>query len=99
MSANQIAVPVDDASRGVAGESLPATLNDTELAARIGIGHSQFYKKKAAGHFRFLELVPQIPGTNTRYSGVLVARWFRGEDPRSAPARVFFGSGRKGRHE
>jgi len=83
--------------RGAAGETLPATLSDQELAGRLGLGLTQFYKRKAIGHFTFLELVPQLPNSNTRYSGVLVGRWLRGEDPRPATARSFFNGARDSR--
>ena len=54
-------------------------LRDADLMRRIGIGHSAFYKRKAKGEFEFLELRPQLSGSNTLYSAHLVAKWLRGE--------------------
>lgn len=56
----------------------PVTLIDADLMAVLGRGHSSFYKLKAAGAFKFLEVRPQVPGA-TLYSGRLVERWVRGE--------------------
>lgn len=70
-------------------------LTDTQLAARIGIGLTSFYERKNAGHFVFLELKPQLPNSNTRYSVSLVSRWLAGEDL-AVPAptsRRYFGGG------
>lgn len=54
-------------------------LRDSDLMRRIGIGHSAFYKRKVKGEFEFLELRPQLSGSNTLYSAHLVAKWLRGE--------------------
>lgn len=69
-----------------------STLTDTQLAERIGLGLTVFYERKNAGHFAFLELKPQLPNSNTRYSGALVSRWLDGEDLTVASSRRFFGT-------
>lgn len=57
---------------------------DKELIAKLPIGRARFYVLKKEGRFRFLELEPQIPGTNTLYSRHLVDRWLT--QSRYAPA-------------
>lgn len=57
----------------------PATLHDVDLMAVIDRGHTAFYRMKATGAFKFLELKPQLPVGGTLYSGRLVERWTRGE--------------------
>lgn len=81
--------------QGMVGDPMPLTLGDTELAARLGIGLTVFYKRKRRGDFLFLELKPQLPASNTKYSGLLVAKWLRGE-PVAVPGapRAHFGSAR-----
>lgn len=75
---------------------LPKQLRDHELRAVLGLGHSSFFRRKRAGHFRFLEIQPQLPVADTMYSGALVDRWLDGEmtadgEPRPVTRR-FFGS-------
>ncbi len=75
------------------GAPIAAVLTDTTLADGLGLGLTAFYARKNAGHFAFLELNPQLPASNTRYSGALVSRWLNGEHV-AAPApttRRFFG--------
>lgn len=74
-----------------AAAPMPSTLTDTQLAERIGLGLTVFYERKNAGHFAFLELKPQLPNSNTRYSGALVSRWLAGEDLSVPASRQFFG--------
>lgn len=80
------------------GQPIPAVATDRDLMALLHLGHSQFYKRKARGHFAFLELSPQLPDSNTRYSGHRITRWLQGSlgDLMSAPAapRRFFGKAR-----
>src|SRR5579872_4333474 len=54
-------------------------LTDRHLAAAIGLGLSQFYKRKRRGEFARFELSPQLPDSVTRYSAALVQRWLDGE--------------------
>jgi len=83
--------------RGHVGDPIPDTLTDSELAARLALSLSTFYRSKRRGDFRFLELDPQLPG-HTRYSGTKLARWFTGEPVAAASGRTFFNQGRpKGR--
>lgn len=58
---------------------LPKRLVDHELADLLDIGHSQFFKRKKRGDFKFLEVAPQLPDGKTLYSGALVDRWLDGE--------------------
>jgi len=74
----------------VSTEPMPP-LTDTQLAERIGLGLTVFYERKNAGDFAFLELKPQLPNSNTRYSRVLVSRWLAGEDLTVVASRRFFG--------
>lgn len=74
-----------------AGRPIPAVVLDTKLAEILGLGLTVFYARKNDGDFTFLELKPQLPHGNTRYSGVLVSRWLNGEDMAAVPARRFFG--------
>jgi hypothetical protein len=69
----------------------PKTLGDLQLASLIGLGHTQFFKRKKRGEFAFLEIVPQLPQSNTRYSTALVLRWVNGEAITSGA----FSAGRK----
>lgn len=61
--------------------SAPRVIRDSDLMDIVGIKHSQFYKRKARGDFRFLELTQQLPESNTFYSPTRVAAWLRGERP------------------
>lgn len=59
---------------------IPAICTDADLMTIIpNMTHSAFYPRKARGEFAFLELRPQLPGSNTRYSGHLLQQWLRGE--------------------
>jgi hypothetical protein len=58
-------------------DDLPALLGAAELAALLRIGLSRFYRLAKRGHFDFLKVKPQI-GPKV-YSGLLVARYLRGE--------------------
>lgn len=69
--------------------NLPLTLRDSDLMAIVGLAHSAFYKRKARREFAFLELRPQLPNSNTVYSGHLVGQWLRGEIPCEQPRRFF----------
>jgi hypothetical protein len=82
---------------GYVGDPMPATLTDSELARRIPLALSSFYRRKKLGHFRFLELKRQLAGGNTLYSGALVQRWLNGEALPDAPAAVsrFFAGARR----
>jgi hypothetical protein len=74
------------------------TLTDSQLAERIPLALSSFYRHKKLGHFAFLEIRPQLRWSNTRYSADKVARWLRGEPMPDAPTtatRHFFGGGRR----
>jgi hypothetical protein len=77
---------------------VPAIVFDADLMAIIGLKHSQYCVKKAAGEFRFLEMRPQLSG-NTQYSGLLITRWLRAELPEAGQVRAFFGKAkdRRGR--
>jgi hypothetical protein len=57
----------------------PVTLHDIELMEVLGIGHSNFYRRKKSGEFRFLEVRPQLAKSVTLYSGRLVEQWVNGE--------------------
>lgn len=83
---------------GCRGARLHANvLTDRHIARAFGLGWSQFYKRKKAGDFRRFELTPQLPASNTRYSGARLQRWLDG-DPLdgSTPAtgRRYFGHAR-----
>lgn len=69
----------DPVDRWPLDKPFPITLRDVELMAVIGVGKSWFYRRKAKGEFRFLEVRPQLTATNTLYSGRLVDLWVRGE--------------------
>lgn len=73
-------------------DSIPRPLRDSDLMDRLAIKHSAFYKRKANGEFRFLELRPQLANSNTLYSAHLVGQWLRGEIPTEIPQQKrFFG--------
>ncbi len=75
----------------LAQAGLPLNAKEFALIRRLDV--STFHKKAKLGAFDEFLLRPAL-GTK-RYSGVLVARWLRGEVlEESAPARVF---GRKRR--
>lgn len=59
--------------------ALPMTLRDRDLMRILGVKHALFYVRKKRGDFRFLELQPQLPGSNTVYSGRLLTRWLDGD--------------------
>lgn len=54
-------------------KAFPATLRDTELRQVLGLSAAAFYKHKARGEYRALELDGQRG--NTLYSGALVKQW------------------------
>ncbi len=67
-------------------------LTDADLLALLPtMGKSQFYKRKAKGDFRFLEMSPQLPDSHTLYSRRLVTRWFEGVDLEAGAPRRHFG--------
>ena len=68
--------------RVTARDPLPKLLTDAELRDVLGLGHSQFYKRKALGHFRHFEVTPQLPHSRTRYSGRKVQDWCDRQDTR-----------------
>lgn len=69
---------------------LDPALRDTDLMRLVGLRSSQFYKRKARGDFRFLELRPQLPNAGTRYSRALVQQWLDGELVEGMAAIRFF---------
>lgn len=74
-------------------DPIPATCGDLYLRTRVlGLGRARYFQRKARGDFRFLELRPQLPESNTRYSGHLIARWTRGELVAPSQGRQFFKS-------
>lgn len=78
--------------RAAAPAGLTSALTDGDLLALLPtMGKSQFWKRKARGDFRFLELSPQLPVSHTLYSRRLVTRWLAGEMMTPAAGRVFFG--------
>jgi hypothetical protein len=74
-----------------------AVLFDRDLARLLGMGTSQFYKRKKAGEFRRFECSPQLPHSDTRYSVALVQRWLDGEPLDAPSSRVCFPKAKPGR--
>ena len=58
-------------------EPFPVVLRDRDLMKVLGLKHSGYGARKAAGEFDFLKLRPQPKGY-TLYSGHLVEQWTRG---------------------
>lgn len=79
------------AERWPADKPFPAVMYDAELIAVLGRGPTTYHRLKAAGAFKAFELRPQLPGSNTQYSGRLIERWVRGEFDESR----FFASARR----
>lgn len=67
------------ASVPVAAVDQALTIRDHELMAKIPLKSTAFYKRKARGEFRFLEIAPQLKDGPTLYSRVKVERWLNGE--------------------
>lgn len=70
-------------------------LRDRDLMQALGVKHSVFYRRKALGHYRFLELKPQLPDSNTLYSRRLLAQWLDGQVVTGEEPRRFFGAAAK----
>lgn len=69
----------------------PVVLHDRDLMRVLGLKHSRYGARKAAGEFEFLKLRPQPKGY-TVYSGRLVSQWVRGE---LGESRFFQGARRR----
>ncbi len=92
--AQRDSVPGADRARGAwtTASIIPARCTDSELLHGLGFSHATFYRLKAKGTFRALEIA--MPGANTQYSGALILRWLAGEkNPTvaSSSARPYFG--------
>lgn len=79
-------------ARWTAESAIPARCTDTELYHGLGYSRPTFYRLKALGGFKFLEVDPQLPGGATVYSGRLIQKWLRGD--RAGQPRQFFAGAR-----